>query len=577
MKRINLYLASLLLTILLIPGLIFGQEVLKTPNSEVEDAIKYLVGEQNGVKYVDPIDYPYIRFLSTYSIKDDQLKRDAALAGSFVLHSLVGPAKDLNSNNAGAFYPLAKMEEIDGVRHYVEYKRVPFSNTLWWIDLRDYNFTPEAWEKAASIDGYFVTPIVQEQNNGALRLTSGGNSILRMDWFISQVTDTARQLDNDLQFDLYNTFLFAKVTPPKNVDEWRKLFNLDINKSRDIGNEAGVLVTKSKVVSRDNRVLFGYNTELGYLYDTYDVKNQQGKRDYLESFFKNKIIGTPPDVSDAGEIFGTNQLGLQVYALRDGQGKLINFGDPTVVRHLTDVFGDARVRVAHSCIDCHAAGPIPAENSLKEYVGGEYDLYFKNKEDRNRVKRVFLDNKFEDSIETNKKAFARAVEKSNGCTPEETGKKYLDVIRNYNSEIDVDRAAFECGVTKEEFIAKIGENRFGGRIKKLVKDGETIPIDVWETRGQDGIPGGFQQAMIMINGLTAITNEYKVEEPIKEPKVEEFKYFTNEDVGLMSGPTKIGIVPKDTKINILEIRGDFGQIEYGGKKGWVDLRKIRKE
>lgn len=556
----------------------YSQEKLKTPNSEVEDAIKYLVGEKNGVRYVNPIDAPYIRFLSTYSIPSEELRKRQVLTASFIIHSLVGPSKDFNSNNAGAFYPLARVEQDKESKknQYIEYQRVPFSDTLWWIDLRDYNFTPEAWESAAAIDGYFPVPIVQEQNNGAIRLAASGNAILRMDWFITQVTDTARQRDNDINFDLYNTFLFAQVKPPKNLDEWRKYFSLDVAKAREIGNEFGTLVTRSKVVSRHNRMLFGYKTEFGYLYDTYDVKNQQGLRDYLEAFFKNKIIGTPPDVSDAGEFFGTNQLGLQVYGLRDQKNNLINFGDPTVVRHLTDISGDVRVRVAHSCIDCHASGPLPAENSHAEYIKDDTDLYLKYKEDRNRVKRVFLDGRFDESIVVNQESFRKAVEKANGCDTALTSQMFLEAVRNYTTDIDLERAARECGVSQEEFKEKINKSKFGNRLKKLVNNGEGIPIDVWETRGKDGIPGAFQQAMLILNGVTVITNDYVAVEE-KKNEIVEPKFYTNEDVNLMSGPSKLGVVPKNTRIYILDTNKDFGQIEYNGVKGWVELKKIRKE
>src|SRR3954467_10611198 len=94
-----------------------SQEKLKTPNSEVEDSIKYLVGEKEGIPYVSPIDAPYIRFLSTYSIPKYDDRRNAVLTTSFILHSLVGPSKNFNSNNAGAFYPLARIEDEKFVEH----------------------------------------------------------------------------------------------------------------------------------------------------------------------------------------------------------------------------------------------------------------------------------------------------------------------------------------------------------------------------------------------------------------------------------------------------------------------------
>jgi hypothetical protein len=555
--------------VLFLTNTAFSQEKLKNPNSEVEDAIKYL----SDTSYVKPEDVKYIRFLTTYAIQDEEKRQREVLSCSFILHSLVGPAKDLDSNNAGAFYPLAKIEE----KKFVEKQKVPFSDTLWWIDLRDYNFTPEVWELAASIDGFFVTPTsVQEQNNGALRLLAG-NAILRMDWFNTHVTDTSRQRDIDKDFDLYTSFVFAQVPPPKNVEEWRKYMALDVTKTRELGNEFGTLVTKSEQVSRHNRMLFGYRTELGYMYDTYDVKNQEGLRDYWEAFFKNKKIGTPPDISDAGELFATNQLGLQVYALRDGNGNLINFGDPTVVRHLTDIHGDVRVRVAHSCIDCHSIGPLPAENTHAEFLKKTGEIYSYSKEDRNRIKRVFLDNRFEDSITFNQQIFKTAIDKANGLTPEVNGQYYLESIKHYTRDVDLERAAFECGVTTEEFKDKITKGRFGGRIKLLVETGQPIPIDIWETRGKDGIPGQFQQAMALINGITQITTETTIEHKIPQDIKDNLKNILLEDTYLMSGQTKVILIPKDTILPILEEKSDWIKTEYNGRTGWLEKKFMKTE
>lgn len=467
---------------------------LRDPQSEVEDAIVYLS------EYVEQENVPYIRFFSTYAVPPSE-RDDLILTLSFAIHSLVGISNDVNYGNAGGYYPLAKMK--DG--KLVSYRKVPFSDTLWWIDIREYNWTPQAWETISVGDGYFSEPIVDHETSGVLRLLSG-NAVLRADWFIHHAMSTTAQLDLGKENDFYTTLLYALAEKPDNIEEWRNAWGLNINKSRLIGNEFGTLVTKSNAVARHNRMLFGYRTELGYMYETYDVKSQKGKRDYLEALFLNKNPGQPPEVSDAGEAFASNMLGLQVYALRNESGNLVQFGDPSVVRHYNDVLGDVRVRVGHSCIDCHASGPIPSENTLQEIVNADTSLKAYNKKDALRLNRSLLSKKFTDSVKDNQQLFARAVEKVNGLTPEENGELYLKAVLRYRQPVSVSKAAYECGLTETDFLNLLKQNpRYGARLKLLSQTGEPIPRDIWESASVDGIPGAFQQAMILLKGLTSVT------------------------------------------------------------------------
>ena len=465
---------------------------LRTPQSEVEDAILFLSRINNE-------DIPFIRFFSTYAVRPEH-REDTVLTLSFIIHSLVGlNLDDFDDGNAGKFYPLAKRE--NGV--FTPYRRVIGSDTLWWIDIRDYNWTGQAWEDMSVQDGYFSKPIVSEDRDGQLRLLAG-NAVVRADWFIFQAVNTTSQLDIGEEVDIYTTLLYAKAVAPNNIDEFRRLWGLDIEKARTFGNEYGVLITRSDAVSRWNRMLFGYRTELGgYLYETYDVNFQKGSRDYVEFFFRNEKPGQPPDVSDAGEAIATNALGLQVYALRNAEGDLVGFGDPTVVRHVSDVIDDVRVRTGHSCIDCHASGIIPAENLLDEIAGGRGKVNFLDRTDALRTDRALLSKKFERAVVLDQQYFAAAVKQTNGLDTGENGKLYLQAVNRYFKDVTLEQAAYECGVTVDQFqqaFTKYGV-RYGFRLQLLARNGLPIPRDIWEGIGQDGIPSAFQQAMIIVHNL----------------------------------------------------------------------------
>ena len=481
---------------------------LKTPTSEVEDAILFLQDDKNGYSSVD---VDNIRFFTTYALPQD-LRDKAILSLSFVLHSLMG-ISDKEETQAGGYHPLAIVSGKDKKIEYL--RRVPSSTTLFWIDLRDFGFTSKAWEIVSSYDGYFVEPIVEHRTNGLLRLLAG-NAVVRADWFIVHASDTQQQEDKKLKPSIYETLVYANTKVPTTIDEFRKTFTLDLNgKGVKGGNQGAAVVTDSDVVARHNRILFQYRTELGWYYQSYDVQNMVGLRDYIESFPRWK--GKPPTTFDGGEAFATNNVYMQIYALYNGQEKLVNAGDTVLVRHMNDVLGDVRVRVPHSCFDCHAAGPIPSENTIEEYLRESMRLYVPDRTDKERIKRTYLSGRFEDSIKENQDVFAKSLLKINGLSPEENAKNYLEIVTWYNKDLDVKQVAYECGVTQQIFVdkMKVGLNNNGrvpGRIALMLKNNKNVPRQTWESQGADGIPGVFQQSMIIIHGLTKITEEviYKV-------------------------------------------------------------------
>src|SRR5690606_38773485 len=150
-----------------------------------------------------------------------------------------------------------KMEKNDkGETVFIPYNKV--SDTIWWIDIRNYNHTIQSYENIASLDGYFVEPIIQHQNAGILRLLSG-NSMFRADWFIYHASDVMTQVDRNRKIKIYEELLYAKVGAPKTLSEFYKIWGLkSLEEARAEGNEYAALVTRSKEVARHNRLLFGY-------------------------------------------------------------------------------------------------------------------------------------------------------------------------------------------------------------------------------------------------------------------------------------------------------------------------------
>ena len=549
---------------------------LSSPNREVEDAIRFL-------ETIDPADRPFIRLFTTYDYPSEK-RNELVYSLSFIMHSLVG-ISDNPKNNAGSYYPLA-IKGNNG--EFIPRQNVPNSNTLWWIDIRDYNWSPQSIEKISLQDAYFIEPIIRHENNSLLRLLAG-NAIFRASWFVTEASNTQKQEDNDRE-PIYDILLYSLSNRPNTADEWRKHWGVDIKKSRAIGNEFGALIDKSgsgeeKPVSRNNRTLFYNRGELGWIYETYDVKNQEGKRDYIENFPKN--AGDRP-FRDGGEIIATNQLQLQVYAITDANEKVVNVADAQLVSHPSDVIGDVRVRTASSCFDCHAEGLIEPINIMTDYLG---TIKFRTIEDKRNVDRIFLNGRFNESINDNKLLYARALKKVNGLTPKENFKALYNVMSWYAKDITLRQAAIECGISVENFISTMkNKKKLPGRIALLLNNerSKNIPRDVWASPGTDGIPGMFQQSMILIHGLTKITKdeiiEVEVDNNIKQKIIKNeikkiVRKVSKNGVLLRDGKKIIAILSKGVEVEVLSEslldNQKWLRVRHGNFVGFVMEREVK--
>ena len=447
------------------------------PNTEYKAAIDFLYLQ-------DPDTRPFIKFLTNYAVPND-LREKTVLTASFVIHS--------NVAWSNTFHPTYRPLALQDGERFIPQQLVPGSSTLYWIDIRDYGWDNRAFEEVVLNDGYFVSPIIDERL--AFLLEAEGlspNILLRMDWFAVHAFDAQREKDRGL-VSISDTLIYSRLSrPPKTLDELKQLWAVEN------GIEYTTLVTKSQAVSRHNRVLAITQGRFGRFYDTFDVLFQEGARDYLEDIFN--FNGNKPRVIDGGEVFWDNQLKLLVYGLYDANENLATFGDPTLVRHNGDITLDARVRVSHSCTDCHSNGPLPAENTLVELLRAGVKIRVPEFNDKAALEASYLGDGFEHEVESGVATYAQAMRRVNGLTPEQNGANYLALVAWYSFPVTIQQAAAEVGVMPDVLKQKLN-GKASGRLAMMIQGNEPMPRDLWESIGFDGVPGGFQQAMVLVYGL----------------------------------------------------------------------------
>lgn len=505
-----------------------------------------------------------LRFFTTYAVPR-RLRNDAVLTLSFWIHSLVGLSTE-SLENGGGYYPLAMM--VDG--EFKPIRNVPGSDTLWWVNLDELNWTEQAWETVSDADGYVRQPVVDHRHYNYLRLIAG-NALLRADWFIAHTSNTARQDDIDKE-PLYYELLYAKSGIPKDVADFQRIWGGDPEQARKFASEFGSLITNSKAVAYNNRIITGYRTTLGYYYQTYDVKNQEGHRDY----FENIPLGKPPKVVDAGEAITVNQLGLQVYFLLDDKGNRIEFGQDPIVRDTTTWHDtDTRVITGRSCVICHVDGINPVENTLAEMMKTRQQLNIKDPQDYLATKRFYLSGKLEQQIKDDQILYARAVARTNGLTTAENAAAFKRIIDWYDKDLTVSQAAHECGVTAEYFKAKVGVS-VSGRLGAIITRLRPMPRKSWESVGADGVPGHFAQAMLILKGTT-LQEIQQLQQQAVENLVE--VYVVTKDTHIYSGRKKLQLLRAGTVLENVDLdhesnSDNWVHIIHNGVDGFVPTNHV---
>lgn len=459
-----------------------------SPQTEVVAANEFIV-------VANPESRPYIRFFSIYNIpKEDTV----TIPSDDITRTDTVKVKDGIIKTLNFWIHSISYESVIQPVH-----KVPGDNDLWWIDIRDYGWTPEAWEKVSKNEPYFREPWISYKDYELLRLLAG-NAIVRADWFILHTSDVTKQTDRD-EMPLYYELLYSKTGVPKTLEEFRAAWGIDVKKIEELAIEKGVIVDKgSSGISRNNRQISRTRTELGYYYETSDTKTSEGAQDYVENL---DPIGLSRNDRDAGESFTTNKLGLQVYFLYDGKNKRVEFGDPTVVWDKTDT-KDIRVRTARSCIVCHGNAINIPQNALSDHLKSGVELLTYRKEYQIAVERFYLSPMGKLFI-ADQEIYAAAVQAVNGLSSDANSKLYKEILNWYERSLSIQHAAQECGVSVEEFKDKCSATT-SGRLASLVKSEKTINRESWE----DLQGGTFAQAMLLIHRIT----QEQIQEQIQKIK-----------------------------------------------------------
>lgn len=423
------------------------------------------------------------------------------------------PREYLPAAMAGSFFWTNSMSAIQLVGYL---RPVPETdNRILFLDLEDFGWTAEAWEKVAGDEVYYREPWIPS-NSKALAYLKGaiGNGVIRGDWFLYWSADTSLYLrDGETKNDNspYYILTYAKNKAvqkkkervkdkdgkivereiekevlgaiPQTAEEFEKFW---LANDAVTGNfpldRAGIVDQGSSIVSLHNRVLRRRRTALGTYWRTFDVIRGVGDQDFIES------LPIPPKKYDASEHIVTDSKGSQHYFLSNGKGDRIEFGDPRVVRDMVSG-GPPIVVTGKSCVACHAEGIIPFENEVPKILAAGTKLYPKNARIDQDLQLFYLQN-IGRQVRQDQDEYAEFVAKVNGLGSAENAAQFAKIRDWYSSPLTPEQAARELGASIDEFEAAVSLSG-KGRLARLITDGKPIPRTVWEF-------GGFQEAALLL-------------------------------------------------------------------------------
>lgn len=346
------------------------------------------------------------------------------------------------------------------------------------IDLRDYGWAHETWEKLATVDPYFHAKVETKATEpvywpGGVWPEDGryyAPNTFRYHPKAARVNALAPWLDTTAAAELAT--LTGSAAPVVRAD-WL-LWQTAINAQRDGAGYYTFLGVKSR---KDFETLAGYDKNLarkakivelheavadstvtlqprrievdralsGHFYTTFDNAKAVDDRNPLRNLNGLKF--------DATEFFCHLPNGLFAWGLANAQGELQDTAPDTIASDSSAHGTDRRVHAGLSCVRCH--GPHGGVQPVDGWVRGLFrdglpvqsPDYDKAKELRQRYARDL-----EGPLEDGRRLYGRAVkEATGGMTVQELASAYGEIFARYDAPVSLERAAADVGLTSDQF------------------------------------------------------------------------------------------------------------------------------
>ncbi len=382
-------------------------------------------------------------------------------------------------------------------------KPVQIHSGLWKIDLRDYNWKTETWEKLLEApEPYFhirglvsVTEVEQLafDENGKLVViskkentkfkeqaahafwlnqldinllasyTKSGIPLVRADWFIYQ---TAIQKDRKAG---YYDFLGLG----KKEKDFQNLIAADIEAVKKLRLEQRAIVSSSSVTLH-NRTLRRLKTITGpyWISEDYNANTEN----------KNAIRLLDDAKFDATEQYGTLPNGLFAFWLGNAQGERQDTAPDFIASDSESPTTDKRVHVGLSCIRCHTEGIRPINDVIRKIYKPPFKLTSLDYERQKDLQAKFLSD-IGSSIEKDQKYYNEVLSQTNNLNSLDNSKLFARIYSRYSGTRNLEQASKELETSSDFLTTKLKQGTTKQPLDPiliLLLQGESVTIEQWE-------------------------------------------------------------------------------------------------
>jgi len=307
------------------------------------------------------------------------------------------------------------------------------SNTLFRIDLRDYQWNAGVWETIANANPYGVSYGTPAEKY-CTTVTGSAQPLVRGDWFVFAASRPP----------LYHDVLQL----PANDLELEKLLQVNVSENIRTGAVARAGVAESQTVGH-NRLLERHESPLtrGAYWKTYDFASNEDLKSLMTHPLGPRGQAANAFEHDSGEIAFQLPNGLLAYVVLDSRG---NRMDSPLLGARHDRHGRRDVN-GISCMACHTGGVIQAVDAVRQYA--ESSLSTLTRTEVDLVRTLYPTREKLASLMTqDAKRFADALIQT-GCRLSFTD-PIAKLVNRYEDELSPKQTAAELGLPVDEFLVR---------------------------------------------------------------------------------------------------------------------------
>lgn len=405
------------------------------------------IADLNVLKRVDPQSVPFTRYISLSYL--DFYKFEGA-GGNFgkektkIINSLSVTLNSLSTDEV-----ISKPEAIND------------QMSLYRIDLRDYNWTPEQYERI--FDGSdngdknkvaYPYNVTFDVNIDQLSNDLGTDfPLVRADFLIFEAGKAGTYYDLlAIDNDFFVEEAELGVTRLQNIEDTIVSPGQPRAVRAALGNQRSG-------VSNNNRIIERHDAAVGAFWISYDFLAAEGNqaRDIFSSPLGPLDLGNIGELEgfepDGGEAFYNLRNGLQAYALVNAANALVNEAPIEVVQNVTDRRRNTEIRNGFVCWSCHKLGVLPAKDEMRGFVenlgtAARDDIF--NDDAVDAINAMHLSqSELDRVVQEDSKIHTDAIKRAQMLGTYTMG-SIADIGEVYEVELTFDQVASELNLTQEQ-------------------------------------------------------------------------------------------------------------------------------